>query len=199
MCARWGIIIAAAIHPIYNRLKSALGGRDRLAATLITIFALILLLVPTIMLSYSLIDSVQDFSAQLEDGTLKVPPPSDSVRSWPFIGEPVYKLWNLGSQDLGGALNKMVPVLKKYVMVLPSTAAHAGVGILIFEVSIIIAGVLLAHDDGAQQAVLTFSRRLYSIGRDRSLHWRDRFLGRLQALFNMAQRGNRARTGTKQS
>jgi predicted PurR-regulated permease PerM len=177
----------------YNRLKSALGGRGRLAATLITIFALILLLVPTIMLSYSLIDSVQDFSAQLEDGTLKVPPPSDSVRSWPFIGEPVYKmLWSLGSQDLGGALNKMVPILKKYVMVLPSTAAHAGVGILIFLVSIIIAGVLLAHDDGAQQSMLTLLRRLYSIGR-------DRFLGRLQALFNMAQRGNRAGTGTRQS
>jgi predicted PurR-regulated permease PerM len=156
----WGVIIAVVIHPIYNRLKSALGGRDRLAATLITIFALILLLVPTIMLSYSLIDSVQDFSVQLEDGTLKVPPPSDSVRAWPFIGEPVYKLWSLGSQDLGAALNKMVPMLKKYVMVLPSTAAHAGVGILVFVVSIIIAGVLLAHDDGAQRALLTFFRRL---------------------------------------
>ena len=156
----WGIIIAFAIHPIYNRLKSALGGRDRLAATLITIFTLILLLVPTIMLSHSLIDSVQDFSAQLEGGTLKVPPPSESVRSWPVIGEPVYKLWSLGSQDLGAALSKMAPILKKYVMVLPSTAAHAGVGLLLFVVSIIIAGVLLAHDDGAQQAALTFFRRL---------------------------------------
>ncbi|MBT3255993.1 MAG: AI-2E family transporter [Deltaproteobacteria bacterium] len=156
----WGIIIALAIHPIYNRLKSALGGRNRLAATLITIFALILLLVPTIMLSYSLIDAVQDFSAQIEDGTLKVPPPSESVRSWPVIGEPVYKWWSLGSQDLGTALNKMAPILKKYAMVLPSTVAHAGAGILIFVVSIIIAGVLLAHGDGAQQAAVTFFRRL---------------------------------------
>jgi predicted PurR-regulated permease PerM len=156
----WGIIIAVAIHPIYTRLKSALGGRDRLAATLITIFALILLLVPTIMLSYSLIDAVQDFSAQVEGGTLKVPPPSESVKSWPVIGEPVYKWWSLGSRDLGAALNKMAPLLKKYAMVLPSTAAHAVVGILIFVVSIIIAGVLLAHGDGAQQAAVTFFRRL---------------------------------------
>ena len=43
----WGIIIAVAIHPIYDRLKSALGGRGRLAATLITLLALIVLLVPT--------------------------------------------------------------------------------------------------------------------------------------------------------
>jgi predicted PurR-regulated permease PerM len=33
----WGIIIAVAIHPGYNRLKSALGRRGRLAATLITL------------------------------------------------------------------------------------------------------------------------------------------------------------------
>ena len=88
----WGIIIAVAIHPIYSRLKSALNGRDRLAATLITIFALIFLLVPTIMLSDSLIGTAREVAAQLEDGTLKVPLPSESVRSWPVIGEPVYKL-----------------------------------------------------------------------------------------------------------
>ena len=156
----WGIIIAVAIQPIYSRLKSALGGRDRLAATLITIFALIFLLVPTIMLSDSLIDTAREVAEQLEDGTLKVPPPAESVRSWPVIGEPVYKLWSLGSKDLGAAVNKMAPRLKKYGVSLLSAAANAGVGILMFVVSIIIAGVLLAKADGAHQAALTFFRRL---------------------------------------
>jgi len=55
----WGIIIAVAIHPGYDRLKSALGGRGRLAATLITLLALIILLVPTYMLSDSLFNAVQ--------------------------------------------------------------------------------------------------------------------------------------------
>ncbi|MBT8406076.1 MAG: AI-2E family transporter [Deltaproteobacteria bacterium] len=156
----WGIIIAVAIHPIYSRLKSALGGRDRLAATLITIFALIFLLVPTVMLSDSLIDTAREFSTQLEDGTLRVPPPSESVRSWPVIGDPVYKLWSLGSQDVGAAVDKMAPRLKKYGVSLLSAAANAGVGILMFVVSIIIAGVLLANADGGRQAALTFFRRL---------------------------------------
>ncbi|MGD8434896.1 MAG: AI-2E family transporter [Syntrophobacterales bacterium] len=156
----WGIIIAVAIHPIYSRLKSALGGRDRLAATLITIFALIFLLVPTIMLSDSLIDTAREVAAQLEDGTLKVPPPSENVRSWPVIGDPVYKLWSLGSQDVGAAVDKMAPRLKKYGVSLFSAAANAGVGILMFVVSIIIAGVFLANADGAHQAALTFFRRL---------------------------------------
>ena len=55
----WGIIIAVAIHPGYDRLKSALGGRGRLVATLITLLALIVLLVPTYMLSQSLIETAQ--------------------------------------------------------------------------------------------------------------------------------------------
>jgi predicted PurR-regulated permease PerM len=156
----WGIIIAVAIHPIYKRMKSALGGRDRLAATLITIFALIFLLVPTIMLSDSLINTAQEVAAQLEDGTLKVPPPSESVRSWPLIGGPVYNLWSLGSQDLEAAVSKTAPRLRKYGISVLSAAADAGVGILAFVVSIIIAGILLANADGAQQAALTLFRRL---------------------------------------
>jgi predicted PurR-regulated permease PerM len=156
----WGIIIAVAIHPIYSRLKSTLGGRDRLAATLITIFALIFLLVPTILLSDSLIDTAREVAAQLEEGTLKVPPPSESVRSWPVIGQPVHKLWSLGSRDLEAAMNKMAPRLKKYGISLLSAAANAGIGILMFVVSIIIAGVLLAHAEGAHQAALTVFTRL---------------------------------------
>jgi predicted PurR-regulated permease PerM len=156
----WGIIIAVAIHPIYSRLKSALGGRDRLAATVITLLALILLLVPTIMLSDSLIDTAREYSAQLKEGTLRVPPPSESVRSWPVIGEPLYKFWSLSSDNLGTAVSKMAPRLKKYGISLLSAAANAGFGILAFVVSIIIAGVLLAHTDGAQQAALTFFSRL---------------------------------------
>jgi predicted PurR-regulated permease PerM len=110
----WGIIIAVAVHPGYERLKSALGGRDRLAATLITLFALIVLLVPAYMLSDSLIDAVQKYSANIDQGTLRVPPPPESVRSWPVIGEPLHKFWNLASTNLAAALGKITPQLQKF-------------------------------------------------------------------------------------
>ncbi|NIQ87761.1 MAG: AI-2E family transporter, partial [Deltaproteobacteria bacterium] len=48
----------------------------------------------------------------------------------------------------------MAPRLRKYGISLLSAAADAGVGILMFVVSIIIAGVLLANADGAHQAAL---------------------------------------------
>jgi predicted PurR-regulated permease PerM len=156
----WGIIIAVAIHPGYNRLKSALGGRGRLAAILITLFALIVLLVPAYLFSGSLINTAQEYSAQLDAGTLSVPPPSESVRSWPVIGEPFYKFWNLASNNLGATLSKITPQLKKIGIPLLSAAASAGVGVLKFVVSIIIAGVLLSNDAGGGQAARAIATRL---------------------------------------
>jgi predicted PurR-regulated permease PerM len=156
----WGIVIAVAIHPGYDRLKSALGGRGRLAATLITLFALIVLLVPTYMLSDSLINAVQEYSANIDKGTLSVPPPPESIRSWPVIGEPLHTFWSLASNNLAAALSKTAPYLKKYGIPLLSTAAGAGVGIVKFVVSIIIAGVLLANAVGGGRAARAIATRL---------------------------------------
>ncbi len=156
----WGIIIAVAVHPGHDRLKSALGGRGHLAATLITLFALIVLLVPAAMLSGSLIDTVQEISASLDKGTLSIPPPSESVRSWPAIGEPLYEFWGLASNNLESALSKITPQLKKYGIPLLSAFAGTGVGILKFVISIIIAGVLLANDAGGGQVARALATRL---------------------------------------
>jgi predicted PurR-regulated permease PerM len=156
----WGIIIAVAIHPGYNWLKSALRGHGRLAATLITLLALILLLVPAYMLSGSLINAAQAYSAQLNAGTLTVPTPSESVKSWPIIGEPLYIFWNEASGDLADALRKITPQLKKYAMPVLSAAAGIGVAVLKFVVSIIIAGVLLANDAGGGRTAQAIATRL---------------------------------------
>lgn len=156
----WGIVIAVAIHPLYNRLKSAVGGRGRLSATLITLLALVVLLVPTYLLSGSLIDTAKEYSAQINAGTLSVPPPSETVRSWPVIGEPLYNFWSLASKNIGAALSKITPQLKKIGVPLFSAAAGAGVGILKFVVSIIIAGVLLANDSGGGRVARAIATRL---------------------------------------
>ena len=81
------------------------------------------------MLSESLIATMQEYAAQLDEGTLRIAPPSESVKSWPIIGEPIHKFWSLGSNNLAAALSKIAPQLHKYGIRLLSTAAEAGVGI----------------------------------------------------------------------
>jgi len=156
----WGIIIAVAIHPIYERLKSALGGRGRLAAVLITVLALILLLVPAYLLSESLFNTLREYSSQLDSGTLKLPAPPESVKTWPVVGEPIYKSWSLAAGDLGAALAKMAPQLQEFGVKIFATAANAGVGILKFVISIIIAAALLANTSGCSRFAQALAARL---------------------------------------
>src|SRR5665811_317232 len=52
----WGIIIAIAAHPLYSRLRTALGERHKIAATVFTFIFLIILIVPTVLLTDTLID-----------------------------------------------------------------------------------------------------------------------------------------------
>jgi predicted PurR-regulated permease PerM len=112
------------------------------------------------MLSGSLIETARAYSAHLDAGTLSVPPASESVRSWPVIGEPLYSFWSEASNNLGAALSKITPQLKKVGIPLLTAAAGAGVGILKFVVSIIIAGVLLANDAGGGRAARAIATRL---------------------------------------
>ncbi|MGA7878794.1 MAG: AI-2E family transporter [Desulfoferrobacter sp.] len=156
----WGIIIAVAIHPLYSRLESVLGGRGGLAATLITLLAMALLIVPTIMLSASLVNTAYDLAAKFNQGTLNIPVPPEGVRSWPVIGERLYDFWGLASNNLEVALSKISPQIKALGGWLLPTAASAGIGILRFVVSIIIAGALLAHSNGSHRFARVFATRL---------------------------------------
>lgn len=156
----WGIIMAVAVHPACERLNRRMGGRRRLAAAVMVLIALVVLLVPTIMLTGSLIDTAKSYSAHLDAGTLQVPPPPENARSWPVVGEPIYTFWNLASVNLEAALGKVAPQLKKLGMPLFAAVAGLGAGLLKFVVSIIIAGVLLVNAAAASRLALAFMTRL---------------------------------------
>ena len=141
----WGIIIAVAVYPLYQRLKTALGGRQGLAATLYTLFFLIILIVPTVLLAGTLVESVKFLAEGFGSGTLTVPPPPESVGSWPLVGEPLMEFWRLASENLKAALQQIAPHLKVVGAWLLSTAGGTGLGILQFMVAIIISGFLLAQ------------------------------------------------------
>jgi predicted PurR-regulated permease PerM len=112
------------------------------------------------MLSESLINAVKQYSTSINNGTLRVPPPPENVRSWPVVGETLHTFWKLASNNLAAALSTITPQLKKYGIPLISTAAGVGVGILKFVISIIIAGVLLANAVGGGHAARIIAKRL---------------------------------------
>jgi predicted PurR-regulated permease PerM len=156
----WGIIIAIAVYPGYRRVVAWLGERRKIAATLFIAVALVVLIIPSLMLSETLIVGVQGLSHDLEDGSLDIPPPPERVGTWPLIGLPIERLWRLASENLGEALKEIEPQLKALSKWLLAMAASAGLGILQFVAAIIIAGVLLVNAGSGKQVGQAIARRL---------------------------------------
>ena len=156
----WAIIIAVAIYPLYVKLVAVMGGRKKMAATLFAIVALTLLIVPTIKLSASMVDTGQALSTAWESGALKIPPPAESVAEWPLIGEKLHKYWTLASVNLEAALKQIAPQLKTAGAWLFGAVGGAGLGILQFIISILIAAVFLASTEAAYRSTLAISSRI---------------------------------------
>ncbi len=156
----WGIIIATATYPAYRWLEGALGGRRGIAATLFTLLMMVILITPTLKLAETLVNGSSLLSGYLEGESLSIPPPPESIASWPIIGEPLSGFWNLASENLGAALQQIAPQLKAFGGWLLSAAAGAGLGILMFVVAIVIAGALLANAQGGHRAAYAIATRL---------------------------------------
>ncbi len=148
----WGIIIAVAIFPLFERLSKILGNRKKLASIIITLVALSILVVPSIFFVDSTIDGVQHVANQMENGLLNIPMPSETVSSWPIIGKPVFEIWHLASTNLEALIIKFAPQLKEFAPSLLSVASSLGTTILMFIISIIIAGALLTKAEMSEKA-----------------------------------------------
>mgnify|MGYP003492517950 FL=1 len=146
----WGIIIAVGIYPLFKKFAALLGNRKKLAAAIITLFALAVLIVPSYFLMQSAIGGIQNLAAELEAGVFKVPPPSEGVAEWPLIGKPVYEAWKLASVNLEGAIKTFEPQIKEFASNILSGILGLGSTVLLTLVSIIIAGALMAKADSAE-------------------------------------------------
>lgn len=158
--AIWSAVLTVALYPVFEWISLRLGGRRRLAAALVTILSLLVIVGPATWLAVGLVDSLRVISERLDLANLTVPPPSISVKDWPLIGEPIYQFWNLASTNLSAALAQIIPQLKPLGSSLLRIGADTGLGIIMFLVSIIVAGFLFCPAPAIGEAAKKFARRL---------------------------------------
>jgi predicted PurR-regulated permease PerM len=156
----WGIIIAIASYPVYRWLQAALGSRSVLAAAAFALIALAGLIVPAVLLAGTLVETAQALAADLSRGTIKVPPPPESVALWPVVGKPLQQFWLLASVNLREALAQIGPHLKPFGRWLLAAAAGTGLGILQFIMAIVIAAVFLARVHFSHELAMAIAMRL---------------------------------------
>jgi predicted PurR-regulated permease PerM len=156
----WGVILAVAVNPGYQRLCVWLSGRRGLAAVLLTAFMLLLLVGPLTMLASNLVRNIADLATRLTDSRITVPPPPPAVASWPIVGERLAQLWGLASVNLLGALADVRPQLHALALWLLSLVRGASLGVVNAIAAVVIAGVLLAHSAGGHAVAEGFATRL---------------------------------------
>jgi predicted PurR-regulated permease PerM len=156
----WGLIIAVALYPVYARVRGWLGGRDKLAATLITAVILLLLLLPAVPLTGSLFNGIDAIRTYIREHGPALPPPPAEVAGWPLIGGWMNETWSLASTNLEGVLTQYAEELKTAASWLFSALTGAGFGLLLTFASIIIAGIFLGSSEKGSRAAYALGERL---------------------------------------
>jgi predicted PurR-regulated permease PerM len=106
---------------------------------------LALLITPTYHIAASITSSAANLKEQWQAGEIRINPPAEKVKSWPFIGDDLYNLGVSASQNLEATIAKYQEPIAKMAKTVFSVVAGTGFGVLQFIISIIIAGVFLAN------------------------------------------------------
>jgi len=155
----WGIIIAVALSPLINSLEKRLGHRKKVIIGF-TVAVVAVLLIPTYMLSGSVISESQHLSQAMQEGNVTIPPPTEKVKEWPLIGEKAYAFWDAASHNLRKTLEPYTDEIKKLTGSIFS-ALGSGLGtIFMFVGSLIIAAVFLIGSEGSTKFYQNIMRRL---------------------------------------
>ena len=155
----WGIIIAVAIFPLIHSLEKRFGNRKKVI-TGFTVSVIAALLIPTYMLSDTVIKESQTLFHAAKEGKMTVPPPTEKVKEWPLIGEKLYTFWDAASHNLQQTLSPFRDDIKKIAEKI-LLALGSGLGtVFMFIGSFIIAAALLMVKDEAVAFYLRLLRRI---------------------------------------
>lgn len=149
----WSLILAVTLYPAQQSLARHMGGRQGLAATLLVLAGIVLIIVPTAVLLSSVGDSVRQLIADVQNNTLKLPAPRDSVAKWPFVGDRVFAIWTQAHDDLPALVQSLQPKIGNLARTVLGAIADIGGALLMFLAAIIVAGIVMAFGESGSGAI----------------------------------------------
>jgi len=155
----WALILAVTLYPLHQMLARKMGGKQGLAATVLVIVGAAVIVTPTALLMNSLGDSVRGVIADVQSNELVIPPPRESVKAWPAVGERVYATWSAAHTNLPALVQSWQPKIGNLAQAALGAVASIGGELLLFLASFIIAGIVMAFgESGASVTRAIFVR-----------------------------------------
>ena len=161
----WALILAVALYPMHQYLAAKIGGKQGLAATIVVLLGVTLIIVPTAVLMSSLGDSVHQLINDVQEDTLEIPAPRESIATWPVVGEKLYAIWSAAYTDLPALIKSLQPKIGDLAKTAVGFVAGIGAGLLQFLAAFIIAGILMAFGQAGSRASLAIFERFAGAAR----------------------------------
>ncbi|GAD79814.1 AI-2E family transporter [Vibrio ezurae] len=156
----WGAIIATALFPLVKGIENKIGLSQSKSSWLLSLFGVMLLILPSYFIGDSLFSSAGDVYDQVQSGSLHLKPPSESIKAWPIIGERLYSTLLGFSANLTAALIQHSEHVKDILGAVLSTVGSVGGSVLQFTISLLIAGVFMANAQSCEKSFRQISIRL---------------------------------------
>ncbi|MGR5121568.1 AI-2E family transporter [Vibrio harveyi] len=160
MLVVWGGIIAIALYPVMMSLHNRLGISKGKASALLSTIGVLLLLIPLIALSSGLYTSGTEVVTGLQDGTLVVPKPQESLKEIPVVGDKMFVAINYASTNMEGFLVKYGEQVKGFLSQAASIVGSVSGGFIQFIISTMIAGAFMSNAEVCQKGFTKLADRL---------------------------------------
>jgi predicted PurR-regulated permease PerM len=147
----WACVLSFSAWPIYQRVLKWVRGNRTVAASIMTLGATLVLLMPFLLVGFTLADNVKDINAAwqkfMENGLPEAPA---WVAKIPAIGNMATEKW----QSFAGDSRKLLVALQQYVQPASSYALSGGImlGAGLFELSMSILLAFFFWRDGGELA-----------------------------------------------
>ena len=161
----WALILAVTLYPAHQKLARRMGGKQGRAATLLVIGGIALIGLPTAVLMFELGDSVHDIVGRVRENGLQIPAPPPAVAEWPIVGKKLYGFWAQAHTDLPAVVKSLQPKLHDLTKHALGMVAGIGGSMLLFLVSFIIAGIIMAFGESGARGTSAIFERIFGAGR----------------------------------
>jgi len=158
----WATTIVVATWPLLLNLQKLLWGNRRLASAVMTLMLLLVFVVPLSLAVVTIVgktDVIVGWAKSL--ASFSVPAPPQWLAGIPLLGAKLADRWQqlavLSPEDLSARLAPYVGTAVRWFV---SRAGSAGMMILEFLLTVIIAAILYVNGDTASRGVRAFLRRL---------------------------------------
>lgn len=161
------LVLAVMLYPLQQWIARKIGGRQGLAATLVTVAGIVLIAIPAVPLIDSLGHLIPQLVTEIRDNKLVIPEPSASVGQWPLVGSRVYATWSMAHSDLPALIQNLQPQIGNLAKSALRFAGTLGIDLMQFFLSFLIAGIIMAFGESGARSCRAIAQRI--VGPDRGV------------------------------